>query len=42
MGLMMLAAAKGSSLRIITEGEEASEVMSALGALIEGRFGEEQ
>lgn len=41
MGLMMLAAAKGSYLRIIAEGEEASAAIAALEELIASRFGEE-
>jgi phosphocarrier protein len=41
MGLMMLAAAKGSSLRIIAEGEDALAVLEALEQLITSRFGEE-
>ena len=41
MGLMMLAAGKGSSLRLIAEGEDASEVIDALEALVQSRFGEE-
>lgn len=41
MGLMMLAAAQGTILRVIAEGEDALEVVQALEALIETRFGEE-
>jgi phosphocarrier protein len=41
MGLMMLAAAKGSSLRLIAEGEDAVELVEALEVLIDSRFGEE-
>ena len=41
MGLMMLAAAKGSVLRLIAEGEDASELVAALEELITLRFGEE-
>lgn len=41
MGLMMLAAGKGSVLRITAEGEDALTVMQELEALITSRFGEE-
>ena len=41
MGLMMLAAGKGSLLRLIAEGEDANEVVAALEELISSRFGEE-
>lgn len=41
MGLMMLAAAKGSRLRIRAEGEDASKAVESLGELIRSRFGEE-
>lgn len=42
MGILMLAAAKGSQIRITTEGEDAREALSELGGLIEGRFGEKR
>jgi phosphocarrier protein len=41
MGLMMLAAAKGSQLRIIGEGDEAFAAVTALEELITSGFGEE-
>jgi phosphocarrier protein HPr len=41
MGLMMLAAGKGSKLLIIAEGVDAERAADELQALIEGRFGEE-
>ncbi len=41
MGLMMLAAAKGSCLRLIAEGEDAEELLKALDELVQSRFGEE-
>jgi phosphocarrier protein HPr len=41
MGLMMLAAGKGSVLRITAEGDDASLVMQELEHLISTRFGEE-
>lgn len=41
MGLMMLAAGKGSVLRVSAEGEDASSVVAELEQLISTRFGEE-
>jgi len=41
MGLMMLAAGKGSILRVTAEGDDATTVMSELEQLIRTRFGEE-
>jgi len=40
MGLMMLAAAPGTSITVKATGREAAEVVDALAALIESRFGE--
>jgi phosphocarrier protein len=40
MGVMMLAAAKGSTISIETNGEREEEAMSALLALINDYFGE--
>ena len=40
MGVMMLAAAKGTTIVIETEGADADQAMSALVALIEDKFGE--
>ena len=40
MGLLMLAAAKGSHIEIEAEGEQAREAVDALVALIDDRFGE--
>jgi phosphocarrier protein HPr len=40
MGVMMLAAGKGSKVVVDTEGERADEAMAALIALISGKFGE--
>lgn len=42
MGVMMLAANKGSELAIITEGEDAEEALIALENLINTKFGEEK
>ena len=41
MGLMMLAAGKGSILRITAEGADAATVLTELEELIRTRFGEE-
>lgn len=41
MGIMMLAAAKGTRIRVTVEGEDEAEAMSALGDLITNGFGEE-
>ena len=40
MGVMMLAAGKGSRIGIETEGSDAEDAMSALVGLIEDKFGE--
>ena len=40
MGVMMLAASKGSELTLTTDGEDEKEAMQALVALIDNRFGE--
>jgi len=40
MGVMMLAAAKGSTIDIETEGEKEQEAMTAIMALINDYFGE--
>jgi phosphocarrier protein len=40
MGLMMLAASKGESIKIITQGNDAEAAMSALGTLITTGFGD--
>jgi phosphocarrier protein len=41
MGLMMLAAGKGSVLRVTAEGEDAALLLKELESLITTRFGEE-
>lgn len=41
MGMMMLAAEKGSSLSLRVEGDDAVEAMAALEALIAAGFGED-
>ena len=40
MGVMMLAAAKGSTITIDTEGEQADEALQAIQELVAARFGE--
>ncbi len=42
MGVMMLAAAKGSKIGIETEGADEAAAMQALQSLIADRFGEEE
>jgi phosphocarrier protein len=41
MGLMMLGAAKGDTIVIHVEGDEAEESLAKLVALVESRFGED-
>ncbi|MCK4261593.1 HPr family phosphocarrier protein [bacterium] len=41
MGVMMLAAGKGSNLRIIVKGVDAERAIKALEQLVEDKFGEE-
>ena len=41
MGLLMLAASKGTSIDVSTTGPQADELADALEALIKDRFGEE-
>jgi phosphotransferase system HPr (HPr) family protein len=41
MGIMMLAAAKNTRLKIIAEGEDCKEAIEALAELIENKFEEE-
>ena len=41
MGMMMLAAEQGAEITIRAAGSDAEDAVSALSALIEGRFGEE-
>jgi phosphocarrier protein len=42
MGVMMLAAGKGSTVTIDTEGDRADEALQAMLALIADRFGENE
>lgn len=41
MGIMMLAASKGTKIRLTVEGADEDEAMRAIGALIIDGFGEE-
>lgn len=41
MGLMMLAAAKGTQIHVKASGRQAQEVMDALQKLLDNKFGEE-
>ncbi|OQM73964.1 HPr family phosphocarrier protein [Manganibacter manganicus] len=41
MGLMMLAASPGCSIRVIASGRQAADAIAALDSLIASRFGEE-
>jgi phosphocarrier protein len=41
MGLLMLAASRGTSIDIETSGPDATQLAEALEALVAGRFGEE-
>jgi phosphocarrier protein HPr len=42
MGVMMLAASKGTSIGIETNGPDEQQAMQALTSLINGRFGEDE
>jgi len=42
MGVMMLAAGKGATVAIDTEGERAEEALQAIVSLIAGKFGEDE
>ncbi len=41
MGLMMLAAAKGTTIHVQTSGKQAKEAMAAIEKLLDNKFGEE-
>jgi phosphocarrier protein len=41
MGVLMLAAAQGSSITLITEGDDAREAIDALSELVANKFDEE-
>jgi phosphocarrier protein HPr len=40
MGVMMLAAGKGSKIVVETDGADEDEAMAAIAGLVDGRFGE--
>lgn len=40
MGLMMLAASKGTTIKVSASGKQAKEVMNALETLLNNKFGE--
>jgi phosphocarrier protein HPr len=40
MGVMMLAASRGSTVRVLADGDDAEAAVDALTGLIESRFGE--
>ena len=42
MGLLLLAAGKGSKIVVRAEGKDAKEALKEIGKLIEGKFGEEE
>ena len=42
MGVMMLAAAKGSTIELVIDGEDESQAMQALTHLINNRFDEDE
>ena len=42
MGLLMLAASKGTSIEVTTDGRDAEALMAALAELVAARFGEEK
>lgn len=42
MGIMMLAASKGSTIEIIASGEDEAEALDAIEALVDDRFGEKE
>ena len=41
MGILMLAASRGSKITVRAKGEDGAEALQALGSLIEHKFGEE-
>ena len=41
MGVLMLAAAKGTEITVETDGEDENEALAELGKLIENKFGED-
>ena len=41
MGLLMLAASKGTTIKVMSQGKDSEEVISALDTLIKSKFGED-
>ena len=41
MGLMMLAAAQGTSIEVRAQGPQAAEALDAIAALVAAKFGED-
>ena len=41
MGLLMLAASKGTKIKVTSDGKDSEELISALNDLIKSKFGEE-
>ena len=41
MGLLMLAASKGTSIKVTSRGKDSEEMISALDTLIKSKFGED-
>ena len=42
MGILMLAAAKGSKVTLKAQGKDAAEAIQTLGKLVDNKFGEEE
>jgi phosphocarrier protein HPr len=42
MGVMMLAASKGTEIELIISGDDENDALNSLGALIENKFGESE
>ena len=42
MGLLMLAASRGTTIEVLTDGTQAAELAAALTALVADRFGEDR
>ena len=41
MGLLMLAASQGTTIKVTSNGKDSEELISALGTLIKSKFGED-
>ena len=42
MGLLTLGAAKGTTITVTAQGDDAADSLAAIATLVEGRFGEEE